>query len=209
MDAVLLAAIDKLDTQLAALVILACSLLCKNLTEEVTFIEGQSSKLVGQQCNLLLEDKESVCLLCNLTMIVVQILDSMRGSLGIHIILMNTCSQRTGAIDGSDSGNADNFIRLHPHTELLSAGFGELESTRPLAAMENLLVDLLIVEIDNIWMQVLIIEFFNICKGWIFDIIMPAKNVLNAALHHLQRCQPKKVIFNKSHRLKVANVLTF
>ena len=75
--------------------------------------------------------------------------------------------------------------------------------------MENVFVDLLIVQIDNIWMKVLLVVISNLRKGWALDPMVTLENVIDCTLHHLEGRQAEQIELDEAHGLKMSDVLTF
>ena len=163
---------------------------------------------MSQQSNLLLENKEAVCLFCHLFHNRVNVLDILRALLRLYIVFIHAGTQRTGAEDGSDGRDIDDAVGLGANTEVLCSVLCKLKDSSPLTSMKNISIDFGIIKVNLIWVKVSVIELSHLFKGRLLYTLMTLKDMANRAIDHAQGRQPKDIELNKSHRLQVSNVLT-
>ena len=104
--------------------------------------------------------------------VIVQILDVMRALLGLDIFVMNIGGQGARAINRRDSRHINDIAWLCAYTKLLRALLGKLEYTSPLTGMKDILVNLLVIEINYIWVKVLLVILSHLREGRVFNPMM-------------------------------------
>ena len=85
---------------------------------------------------------------------------------------MNICGQRTGTIDGGDSRDINDVVRLYSLCEVLSPILSELESPYKVTLVENILVNLLVIKIDNIGVELCVVEVLDLLECWLCDAVV-------------------------------------
>ena len=125
---------------------LACALLGQDLAKKVAFIKTDVlSKAMSHRSNLLLEDKISISLFCDVLVLLVDILDILRIILRLNIINVDICRERTRTIDGGNSRQVNQVLWFGFNTEALSTSLCKLEHSCPLSFVENVFIYLLVV----------------------------------------------------------------
>ena len=123
----------------------ACPLLSQQLTKQVPFIKANVfAQLVSQGSNLLLEDEETVSLLCYILHLLVCIKDIFWILLCFDILLVYIGTQWTRTVDRSNRRDINDILWLCLLAEVLCSTLSKLEDTSPLAFVEDILVDLLV-----------------------------------------------------------------
>ena len=100
---------------------------------------------MGKQCDLLLKDQESECLLCYVMGVVVQVLNVVWAFFCFYILIVHVCRQWAGPIDRCDSRHINDVAGFCSDTELLCALLRELEDPSPFAGVKDILIYLLII----------------------------------------------------------------
>ncbi len=187
-QALLDTALNKLRLHLSQnLISLACSLLGQYLTNDIAVVKWNIlTKLMRQGSNLLLENKEAIGFLSYFLSHRVDIFHIIWVVFGCNIVTIYLGAKRTRAKDRCNSSDIHNAIRLRSNAKLLSPWLSKLKYSSPLSLMENTFVYLRIVEIDSIWVEVLLVKLFNVFKCRLLNTFVAPKDMRNSSLHHSQ-----------------------
>ena len=70
--------------------------------------------------------------------------------------------------------------------ETLGTILSKLESANKVTLVKNIFIYSRIIQVDCIWMQILVIKVLDLLEGWLFDAMMALQDKFNGSLHHGQ-----------------------